>query len=65
MAFFTDLSKASDRIDHKLLITKLSWYGVISKSLTAQKMSKYGDFSGLCFPVFGIKPDIHGVNLRI
>ena len=32
-AFFTDLSKPFDCIGHNLLITKLSWYGVISKSL--------------------------------
>ena len=32
-AFFTDLSEAFDSIDHNLLITKLSWYGVIPISL--------------------------------
>ena len=33
VAFFTDLSKAFDCIDHNLLITKLSWYGVTPISL--------------------------------
>ena len=32
-AFFTNLSKALDCIDHNLIIIKLSWYGVTSKSL--------------------------------
>ena len=32
-ALFTDLSKPFDRIDHNLLITKLSWHGVTTKSL--------------------------------
>ena len=32
-AFFTDLSKALNCMDHNLLITKLSWYGVTTKSL--------------------------------
>ena len=32
-ALITDVSKAVDCIDHNLLITKLSWYGVTPKSL--------------------------------
>ena len=32
-AFFIDLSKTFGCIDDKLLITKLSWYGVTPKSL--------------------------------
>ena len=32
-AFFTDLSKTFDCMDHNLLITKLSWYGVTPKLL--------------------------------
>ena len=32
-AFFPDLSKLFDCVDHNLLITKLSWYGVTPKSL--------------------------------
>ena len=31
--FFTDISKAFDCIDHNLLITNLSWYGVTPISL--------------------------------
>ena len=34
-AFFTDLFKAFDCIDHNLLMTKLSWYGVTPISLKA------------------------------
>ena len=32
---------------------------------TAWKVSKYGDFSGPYFPVFGLNTEIYGVNLRI
>ena len=32
-AFFTDLSKAFNCIDHNLLITKLTWYGITPTSL--------------------------------
>ena len=32
---------------------------------TAWKVSKYGVFSGLHFPVFGLNTEIYGVNLRI
>ena len=28
-------------------------------------MSKYGVFSGPCFPVFGLNTEVYGVNLRI
>ena len=31
----------------------------------AWKMSKYGDFSGPYFPVFGLNTEIYGKNLRI
>ena len=33
VAFFTDLSKAFDCIEHNPLITKLPWYGVTHKPL--------------------------------
>ena len=32
-ALFTDISKAFDCLDHNLLITKLSWYGVTTQLL--------------------------------
>ena len=31
----------------------------------AGKVSKYGNFSGPSFPVFGLNTEIYGVNLRI
>ena len=37
----------------------------IRDSFTAWKLSKYGVFSGLCFPVFGLNAEIYGVNLHI
>ena len=34
------------------------------KLLAAWKMSKYGVFSGLYFPIFGLNTEIYSVNLR-
>ena len=34
----------------------------ISQSITAQKVSKYGVFSGTYFPAFGVNAEIYGVN---
>ena len=38
---------------------------LLCKGLTAWKVSKYGVFSGLYFPVFGLNTEIYSVNLRI
>ena len=38
---------------------------MLSLTLTAWKVSKYGDFSGLYFPVFGLNRESYGVNLCI
>ena len=38
---------------------------VFRNGLTAQEVSKYRDFSGPYFPVFGLNTEIYVVNLRI
>ena len=35
------------------------------KAYTAWNESKYGDFSGLHFPVFGLNKEIYSINLHI
>ena len=35
---------------------------ISQKSVTARKVSKYGDFSGPYFPVFGLNTEIYGVK---
>ena len=34
-------------------------------SFTVQKVFKYGVFSGLYFPLYGLNTEIYGINLRI
>ena len=46
-------------------IENLSRLLAVSVQYTAQKVSKYGVFSGPYFPVFGLNAESFGVNLRI
>ena len=46
-------------------VTKMFYWFHICQSNTAWKLSKYGGFSGPCFPVFGLNTEIYSINLRI
>ena len=52
------------------LCLRVLFYSCLSKTKgywesKRSKMSKYGVFSGLYFPVFGMNTETYGVNLRI
>ena len=51
------------RMEHQIIDSQL--HSMSFDITTAWKVSKYGVFSGPYFPVFGLKTDIYGVNLRI
>ena len=50
-------------MEHQIIDSQL--HSMSFDITTAWKVSKYGVFSGPYFPVFGLKTDIYGVNLRI
>ena len=64
----TEPSNKKPKIDYKIdvcILVKSRYNVCFIFNHTAWKASKYGVFSGLYFPVFGLKTEIYGVNLRI
>ena len=48
-----------------IFMTGYIYFASFVSKHTAWKVSKYGVFSGLYFPIFGLNTEIYSVNLRI